>query len=373
MPESEQTDGQLHEPNLQEADIQEQKLPAAVDPFEPLTEPEIQTASLTDPEPVQEADKPRGIAPIWHTIVLILAILAFSIWGAIRPDTPSINPLAPVQHSDHTTHATNSDGPEQVRVIRYALTGILELIVVAWVAFGLRLRKIPFRSLFGVWPSGLNDFTKEAAIAAAFWICSMIVLGSVAFTWNFVETRIDDHQAAVKLGNQQHSQSQPQARPQTQSQSQSSPQSNSKSKPGSAPANQPPIRKDQADSIRQLMELAPANGFEIAAWGLLCLIVGFSEELIFRGYLQSQGIALLHRVPLSLVLTALVFGAAHGYEGVRGIVIIAVYGMLFGGITLLRRNLFPGMLAHSWHDFATGIALSILRATHFLDHLPLSK
>lgn len=121
------------------------------------------------------------------------------------------------------------------------------------------------------------------------------------------------------------------------------------------------------------MELAPANGMEVAAWGLLCLIVGFSEELIFRGYLQLQGIALLRRVPLSLVLTAIVFGAAHGYEGARGIVIITVYGALFGGITLLRRNLFPGMLAHSWHDFATGIALSILRSTHFLDHLPLSK
>ena len=124
---------------------------------------------------------------------------------------------------------------------------------------------------------------------------------------------------------------------------------------------------------RQLMQLVPANGVEIAAWGLLCLIVGFSEELIFRGYLQSQSIALLRNLPVSVVLTALIFGAAHGYQGMRGIVLISIYGALFGCITLLRKNLFPGMLAHSWHDFATGIALSILRATHFLDNLPFSK
>ena len=121
---------------------------------------------------------------------------------------------------------------------------------------------------------------------------------------------------------------------------------------------------------RQLMELAPANGVEIAAWGLLCLVVGFSEELIFRGYLQSQSIALLRNLPVGVVLTALIFGAAHGYQGVRGIVLISIYGALFGCITLLRKNLFPGMLAHSWHDFATVMLLAFIRATHLLDHLP---
>jgi CAAX protease family protein len=344
MPEDDQTGSQVPEPASTDSP----------QPAELLAHSDAQSSF----EPIQEKQELRGIAPIWHTVLLIIAILAFSIWGAVRPDSGNINPLAPVQHTAHAASAANSDGPDPVRVIRYALTGTLELIVVAWVAFGLRLRKTPFRSLFGAWPSGLNDITKEAAIAAAFWICSMVVLGSVAFSWNFVQTQIDKHHAASKASTQSSSQSQSQTQSQT------------KSKTG---PDKPALRQDQADSIRQLMELAPASGMEIAAWGLLCLIVGFSEELIFRGYLQSQGIALLRRVPVSLLLTAIVFGAAHGYEGVRGIVIITVYGTLFGGITLLRRNLFPGMLAHAWHDFATGMALAVLRATHFLDHFPLSK
>ena len=279
--------------------------------------------------------KPRGIAPIWHTVVLILGILAFSIWGSKSGTAGTINPLAPVQSAGKAA----AGGTNSVRLIRYSLTGTLELLVVVWVAFGLRLRKTPFRSLFGAWPKGLNDITKEAAIAAAFWICSMLVLVSIALSWGAVQNLIYKHRPAPTA---------------TEGTQQKSPQ------------------QQQAELVRQLTELAPANSIEIASWALLCLIVGFSEELIFRGYLQSQGIALLRNLPVGVAITSVIFGAAHGYQGLRGIVLISVYGALFSGITLLRKNLFPGMLAHSWHDFATGMMLAFIRSTHLLDHLPSS-
>jgi membrane protease YdiL (CAAX protease family) len=292
------------------------------------------------------ARNPRGVAPAWHTLVLVLGILAFSIWGAVRPDSATINPLAPVQKGAHASASAASNGSDPVRLIRYALTGALELVVVAWVALGLRLRKVPFRSLFGAWPTGLNDITREAGIAALFWICSMVVLGSVALSWQVVQTQIEKHHAASES-----------------------------TKAGAH--NSGSVRKtgeqQQVDLARQLMELAPANGIEMSAWAFLCLIVGFSEELTFRGYLQSQNIALLHRIPVAVVVTAIIFGAAHGYQGIRGIVLISVYGVLFSSITLLRKNLFPGMLAHSWHDFATGMALAAIRSLHLLDHLPNAK
>jgi membrane protease YdiL (CAAX protease family) len=288
------------------------------------------------PQPEQQPFRSRGIAPIWHTAVLILAILAFSIWGTMSSTSDSLNPLAPV-HS--AAHATAADGSDPMRLIRYGLTGTIELLVVAWVAFGLRLRKIPFRSLFGAWPSGLNDITKEAGIAALFWVCSMIILVSFAFSWNVIQTQIYKHETA------------------------------SQSKPSSAKEKSP--QQKQGELIGQLTQLAPANGVEIAGWALLCMIVGFSEELIFRGYLQTQCIGLLRNIPISVLLTSVIFGAAHGYQGLRGICLISVYGALFSCITLLRRNLFPGMLAHGWHDFATGMALAVIRSTHLLDRLSL--
>jgi uncharacterized protein len=302
---------------------------------------------LPEQQPVQlpvEQRVQRGIAPVWHTVVLILAIIGFSFWGSRHADSDSLNPLAPVHrslsHSPHNAHSNPSEGEDPLRLLRYALTGALELGVVAWVAFGLRLRKVPLRSLLGQWPRGLNDITKEAGIAALFWIASMVVLGAASLTWFVVQTQIEKHQEKV----QQHNH------------------------PGK-PSQQKSAEQKQAETVRQLMEIAPANGLEIAAWAALCLIVGFSEELAFRGYLQSQGIALLHRIPIAVILTSLIFGAAHGYQGMRGMCLIGLYGALFSGIALLRRNLFPGMLAHSWHDFATGLLLALIRSAHLLDRL----
>ena len=305
------------------------------DPTADAPQPDLQTA------PVPVPSTRRGIAPIWHTIVLVVGILGFSIWGSIRAGTPDLNPLAPV-HS--ATHADTANGADHTRLIRYGLTGVLELTIVAWVALGLRIRRTPFRTLLGALPHDLNNVTLEAGVALAFWLCSMGVLASTAFTWQFVANQIYDHQVKTQAHDPSH------AHAKTES----------------------PLQK-QTEMARELMQLAPANGVELAAWGFLCVLVGFCEELVFRGYLQSQSIALLHRIPISVVLASLIFGAAHGYQGIRGICIISVYGALFSCLTLVRRSLFPGMLAHTWHDFATGLLLAFLRSSHILEHLPPPK
>jgi CAAX protease family protein len=175
----------------------------------------------------------------------------------------------------------------------------------------------------------------------------MFVLSSVALTWSIVQNQIYQHQ--LKRDAQSHG----------------APAPNSP-----APPKPESPQDQQMKMARKLMALAPSNGIEIAAWGLLCLIVGFSEEFIFRGYLQSQGILVLRSAFVGVLFSALVFGAAHGYQGLRGMVLIGVYGALFSGITLLRRNLLPGMIAHSWHDFATGMLLAYIRETHLLEKLP---
>jgi membrane protease YdiL (CAAX protease family) len=260
----------------------------------------------------------RGIAPVWHTVALIAAIIAISFLGSSR---------------------MTSAGPDDPhRLVHYALSAVLEIFLVAFVFLGLRLGRISLRSLLGNFPRGLNNLTREAGIGLLFWLISMFVLGAMALTWSAIQTSIYNHRA----------------KPQT----------------SSTVAQEPSPQQQQIAMARKLMTLAPANGLEIAAWGILCMIVGFSEELVFRGYLQMQSISLLRSAPLGAAFSALVFGAAHGYQGIRGMCLIGIYGALFGGIALLRRNLFPGMLAHSWHDFATGLLLSLLRETRLLDRLP---
>jgi membrane protease YdiL (CAAX protease family) len=113
--------------------------------------------------------------------------------------------------------------------------------------------------------------------------------------------------------------------------------------------------------------LAPTNGGEAVAWIFLCIIAGVVEEMIFRGYLQRQFIAWTRgTVAAGVAFSALLFGAAHGYQGVRNMVLLAVFGVLFSLLALFRRSLRAGIIAHSWHDLFAGLVLAFLKAHHKL-------
>src|ERR1019366_7096711 len=86
----------------------------------------------------------------------------------------------------------------------------------------------------------------------------------------------------------------------------------------------------QQQTLHILSQLAPANGREVIAWIALCVIGGFAEELIFRGYLQRQFTAWSRGATAAGVLfSALLFGAAHGYQGARNMILLSVFGALF--------------------------------------------
>ncbi|MDE3189086.1 MAG: CPBP family intramembrane metalloprotease [Acidobacteriota bacterium] len=116
-----------------------------------------------------------------------------------------------------------------------------------------------------------------------------------------------------------------------------------------------------------LARLAPTNAEELAGWVLLCMLVGVVEETVFRGYLQRQFSAWARGgVAAGVVFSALIFGAAHGYQGVRSMVLLAVFGALFSLLAHFRRSLRAGIFAHSWHDLITGLVLGLLKSRHLL-------
>ena len=63
-----------------------------------------------------------------------------------------------------------------------------------------------------------------------------------------------------------------------------------------------------------------------------------------------------HATPMlaGVLLSALVFGASHGYEGVARMILIGIYGLMFGVLAWWRKSLRPGMIAHAWHDALSG-------------------
>jgi membrane protease YdiL (CAAX protease family) len=99
----------------------------------------------------------------------------------------------------------------------------------------------------------------------------------------------------------------------------------------------------------------PQRALEILLWIGVSISAGFCEELVFRGYFQKQFETFTRRRWVALVLQAVLFGIAHGYQGVEACLKIACFGALYGLLAVWRKSLRPGMIAHAGSDILSGI------------------
>ncbi len=114
------------------------------------------------------------------------------------------------------------------------------------------------------------------------------------------------------------------------------------------------------NTAKSVNVLLPQSLAEIAVWTAVSVTAGFCEEAVFRGYLQKQFQALTGSSAVGVVVQAFLFGAAHGYQGVKNVMVITVLGGLYGLLALWRRSLRPGMIAHAWSDLYGGLRLQLL-------------
>lgn len=199
---------------------------------------------------------------------------------------------------------------EKARLLQYTFTIVLEffLLFLTWV--GLRLNKKRLRDVIGGRWDTPEAVLIDVAIAAGFWIVAFGVLAAMGY--------------ALGLGKQ-----------------------------------------SQLPEAKKLIEaLAPHSIGGLGIFVLLSCVAGFVEEILFRGYLQKQISLLSGNVYVGLLVSALVFGAGHGYQGTRRMIVIAVYGILFGLLVQWRKSLRPGMIAHAWHDAFEGTLLFFVVRFH---------
>ena len=109
------------------------------------------------------------------------------------------------------------------------------------------------------------------------------------------------------------------------------------------------------------VSMLPHRGIELASWIALSVTAGICEETIFRGYLQRQFMALTKSAPAGILLSAATFGAAHTYQGFRMVILIGLYGAMFGILAYWRGSVCPGMIAHAWQDSLNGVLASAIR------------
>ncbi len=262
-------------------------------PYSPGFDPASGQAQPSAPlvAPAAPASAPAGsqlIAPVWHTVAIVLIILGNSYLAFLR---------------------LSHNVPSRGRVLLYLETMAWQLVLFGLVWIGLRLRKTRLRDLIGGQWSKAEDFLIDFAIAAGFWIVSVAILAGLKFAFGMASLDA----------------------------------------------------KRSAEQVKQTVgAITPRTAAELAVFLLLALCAGFFEEIIFRGYLQKQIGAIARNSYVGLAIAAVIFGAGHGYQGTAQMVLIAVYGAMFGTLVMLRKSLRPGMMAHAWQDAFSGVAAYVL-------------
>jgi uncharacterized protein len=229
-------------------------------------------SALANPQPSTSAN---AVAPAWHTVVVVLIMLAVSGWSAYSGGLPTVG------------HAAD-------RIASYVGAIVMEWLVLGFIWFGLRLRNQNLRILLGKNWGGGRQILRDLGIALLFLIIANIIL--------------------TALGHL--------------------------------------LKAEPNAAIRNLLPHGPT---QMVVYFLLTVTAGICEEMIFRGYLQRQFSAWFKSAKVAVVIQGIIFGASHGYQGPKLMLIIVVYGMMFGILAQWRHSLRPGMISHFLQDFVGGV------------------
>jgi len=119
-------------------------------------------------------------------------------------------------------------------------------------------------------------------------------------------------------------------------------------------------RKYSAAALKSFSYFFPATWTERRWWVFVAITAGICEEIIFRGFVLHY----LHVFPwtlnltLALLISSVIFGFNHLYQGAGGVAGTAIVGFLFGLLFLLTGNLLLPIIFHGVMDLRL---LAILR------------
>ncbi len=88
---------------------------------------------------------------------------------------------------------------------------------------------------------------------------------------------------------------------------------------------------------------------------IMWVIAAFGEEFFFRGYAMNRLAHILGNKKsswiIAIILSSVIFGVVHGYQGINGIITAGMVGLILG-LAFYRNkdNLIVGILAHGIYD-----------------------
>jgi membrane protease YdiL (CAAX protease family) len=94
----------------------------------------------------------------------------------------------------------------------------------------------------------------------------------------------------------------------------------------------------------------PSTPGEKTFWAFLAISAALFEEICFRGFIITRLKKIAGSYWIGALAGSLAFSLGHLYQGPAGVLLTFIYGMLFAGLFIARKSVFPCIVAHFLQD-----------------------
>ena len=102
--------------------------------------------------------------------------------------------------------------------------------------------------------------------------------------------------------------------------------------------------------------ILPQSGVELLAYLGLAVTAGLCEEFLYRGFAMAALARAGLGASLAVLVSSLLFGLAHSYQGKGGMMMTFVVGLVLGASRLTYNSLVPAIFWHGAVDVMAGVA-----------------
>ena len=116
----------------------------------------------------------------------------------------------------------------------------------------------------------------------------------------------------------------------------------------------PPESRGPLQAIAE--RILPQSAVEMAPYFALAITAGLCEEFLYRGFAMAAFAQAGMSAWLAVLVSSILFGLAHSYQGRGGIVMTFVVGLALGASRLAYNSVVPAIFWHSAIDIVAGVA-----------------
>lgn len=130
------------------------------------------------------------------------------------------------------------------------------------------------------------------------------------------------------------------------------------------------VRKEGEEvvSVGDVHAILPRNRQELVLGGLLSINAGVVEELLFRLALPALLFATTGNAAVAIVVSVLLFGLMHSYQGLAGIIVTTVLGAVFMAVYVLTGSILVTIIAHALIDLRSLVLIPMaIGGVHRID------